>query len=70
MYENNYPNHENTYYYQNNRSFSDAGINPENNGKHGKKSKSNYGFGKKIMIGICCAAHPSERRKYIMDINT
>lgn len=54
MYENNYPNHENTYYYANNSSFSDAGINPENNGKHGKKSKSNYGFGKKIMIGICC----------------
>ena len=48
MYENNYPNHENTYYYENNSSFSDAGINPENNGKHGKSLKAIMALARKL----------------------
>ncbi len=54
MYENNYPNHENTYYYENSSNYSSVNAGSENNGKSGKKQKNNSGFGKKIMIGICC----------------
>lgn len=54
MYENNYPNHENTYYYENSSNYSSVNAGLEDNGKSGKKQKNNSGFGKKIMIGICC----------------
>lgn len=53
MYENNYPNHDNTYYYGNSN-FDSMGSGSENAGKSGKNQKKSSGFGKKIMIGICC----------------
>lgn len=53
MYENNYPNHDNTYYYGNSN-FDSAGSGSGNSGKPERKQKSGSGFGKKIMIGICC----------------
>ena len=53
MYENNYPNHDNTYYYGNSN-FDGAGSGAGNNGKPGGKQKKGSGFGKKILIGICC----------------
>lgn len=53
MYENNYPNHDNTYYYGNSN-FDGEGSGPEKNEKPGRKQKTSSGFGKKIMIGICC----------------
>lgn len=44
--------YENTYYYENNSNYGSSG--PENSEKPGKKPKNSSGFGKKIMIGICC----------------
>lgn len=54
MYENNYPNHENSYYYKNESNYSSVNTDLDNSGKSGKKAKNKSGFGKKIMIGICC----------------
>lgn len=53
MYENNYPNHDNTYYYGNSN-FDGAGSGTGNNGKPEGKQKKGSGFVKKILIGICC----------------
>ena len=53
MYENNYPNHDNTYYYGNSN-FDSAGSGPESGVKSGRKQKNGLGFGKKILVGICC----------------
>lgn len=46
--------YENTYYYENGSNFNNTGMSPDNHEKPGKKPENKLGFGKKIMLGICC----------------